>query len=123
MISENSPQKPKIGTPAKGTVGTLFLNGREVGEVVVQGWDSSWTHARFTPGPGFSDFAAIYGRWSLFMHEDEHAPLHESASAALADSEREMDSIHAKVFFEAEHLWHEIRQLNIDGELAEWKEF
>jgi hypothetical protein len=108
---------------AKGTRAVLHLNGTGVGDITVTGWDASWTYGHFAPGEAFGQFATIFGRWSLLMHEDEHEPLSHAASEALRDAERLMDTVHARVYFPDEDSWHEVAQLNIDGGLIEWKEF
>lgn len=118
MLNEHASTKT-----VRGTRGELHLNGRRVGDISVAGWDASWTFGRFEPGDDFSAFAPVFGRWSLLMHEDEAEPLSRAASEELRDAEREMDAIRARVFFPADGIWHDVAQLNIDGELIEWKEF
>jgi hypothetical protein len=121
------PDKPQPhgdgGAPPVGSTGRLHLDGRDVGEIVVERWDASWTYGRFTPNDAFASFATLFGRWSLLMHEDEGEPLHQAASAALAEAERQMDALHARVHFPGTGAWRVARQINIDGGTVEWKEF
>lgn len=108
--------------PPHGTVGRLLINRKDVGAVVVHGCDSTWAHGKFTPEVGFSEFAILFGQWSLLMHEDEHAPLHKAASEALADAERLMDALHIEIHYPEQDIRQHVRELNIDGENAEWKQ-
>ena len=109
--------------PVAGTVARLHIDGREVGSIIVGGINSTWTYGQFTPGDCFAEFATLFGRWSLLMHEDEDRPLHPTASTALADAERQMDSLHVKLHFPDAGVWQLVRQLNIDGQTIEWKAF
>ncbi|QOV87668.1 hypothetical protein [Humisphaera borealis] len=120
MIDEKAPI-PKVFIPPAGTQACLIINGTDVGRIVVKGWESSWAFGTFTPLAAFSEYAPLFGVWSLLMHDDEHAPLHETASAALAEAERKMDALHAEVHFPDRDLRVPVGQLNIDGELIEWK--
>ncbi|HEX8911879.1 MAG TPA: hypothetical protein VF796_05935 [Humisphaera sp.] len=122
MLSERHDHTPKPFIPPTGAAAHLHIDGKLVGTIEVTGWDSTWTHGRFTPTDGFAPYATVFGRWSLLMHEDEHAPLHGAAQAALADTERQIDMLHVRVYFPKEDQWHEVRQLNIDGGTVEWKE-
>lgn len=121
MIPDHGQQTPKGFIPSPGSHARLIINGSEVGDVVVRGWDSSWAFGTFTPSDGFSKYAQVFGVWSLLMHNDEDAPLHETASAALAEAERQMDALHAEIHFVDRNFKMPIGQLNIDGELIEWK--
>jgi len=100
----------------------LYLNGILVGWITVQGLDTSWTFGRFEPRAAFSDFAPIFGRWSLLMHIDEELPLDGAAAIELSQTEREIDALRPRVCFSGEDAWHEVAELNIDGTLIEWKE-
>lgn len=105
-----------------GTRAALHLNGVCVGDLLVQGCDTSWTYGIFRPTEAFSRFATVFGRWSLLMHEDERLPITREVSHELCEIERLMDTIHARVYFPDHDVWHEVAQLNIDGSLIEWKE-
>jgi hypothetical protein len=111
-----------IPTVSKGTRACLHLDGEHVGDVVIKGWDASWTYGVFEPAEAFAAFAPVYGGWSLLMHEDEHRPLDPAAAEALREAERRMDRIRARVYFPDYDAWHDVAQLNIDGGLIEWKE-
>ena len=100
----------------------LHLNGVAVGAIVIQGHDTSWTYGQFKPLEAFGEFAAIFGRWSLLMHDDEHQPLTTAAAHELREAEQAMDSLRARVHFPDDNVWHEVAELNIDGTLIEWKE-
>lgn len=123
MIREKPDKRPDDSGPPEGTSGRLHMDGRDVGEIVVARWDTSWTYGRFTPNEAFEPFANLFGRWSLLMHEDEAEPLHQATSAALADAERQMDALHVRVHFPTHGGWRDVRQINIDGAIVEWKEF
>src|SRR4051794_27109010 len=90
--------EPTHPQAAKGARGVLHLNGARVGEIVVYGWDASWTYGRFTPLDGFGRFAPIFGRWSLLMHADEQEPLSRAASEELREAEQQMDAVKARAF-------------------------
>ena len=121
VINDKGQHIPKTYVPPIGACARLLINGNDVGQIVVQGWDSSWAFGRFSPHDSFSQYAPVFGLWSLLMHDDEESPLHETASAALADAERQMDALHAEVLFAEHDLRIPVGQLNIDGELVEWK--
>ncbi len=74
----------------------LFLDGRDVGAVEVQGWDGSWGFGEFHPGAAFNAFATRFGRWSLLMHADDGGDrLSQAARDELRDAERDIDSLRA----------------------------
>jgi hypothetical protein len=81
-------------------------------DVVIKGWEASWTYGGFKPAEGF---APGYGGWSLLMHEHGHRPLDPAAAKALREAERRMDRIHARVYCPDYDAWHDVAQLNIDG--------
>src|SRR5438105_870997 len=81
--------------PMPGMKGHLHLDGREVGVIAVSGCDAALHYGRFMPGEGFAEFASLFGRWSLLMHDDEDRPLHPTAQEALTDLERAMGNLHA----------------------------
>jgi hypothetical protein len=101
----------------------LFLNNKHVGDIRVRGRESSWGFGEFSPNERFSEFATIFGRWSLLLHaaDDEHN-LPAAASDELRRAEYDMDALRAKLFLEKSKEWRDITQLNIDGRLVEWKE-
>jgi hypothetical protein len=106
----------------RGATAILYLNDVEVGTVSVQRVGPSWTHGRFTPGPGFAAFAPLFGRWSLLMHADVGAKkLSEAASEELRRCEYEIDRTRAKLYFPESKQWQKCAQLNIDGSMIEWK--
>jgi len=108
--------------------GRLYLNDTDVGAVRVKGWDDSWGFGEFVPGERFGAFAPWFGAWSLLMHADQNdggdasGRLSRPASQELRRLENEIDRIHARLFLVGPHEWREITQLNIDGQLIEWKE-
>ena len=100
----------------------LFINDEPVGEVFVQGTEDSWSHGRFHADQAFAKFAPLFGRWSLMMHVDgAYVPLSEAASDELRRIEIEIDRLRAKLHFADADAWVTCRQLNIDGQLIEWK--
>lgn len=100
----------------------LYLNGKKVGHVNVRGWESSWGIGDFIPDDAFSDFALVFGQWSLLMHEDPDERLTRAASEELNTAEQAMDAIRARLYFLDRNEWRNVRQINIDAELIEWKE-
>jgi hypothetical protein len=108
-------------TPAEHA--RLYLNDREVGDVVVRKCDNGWGFGEFCPNENFSQFAPIYGKWALLMHADEdEAQLSEAASEELRVAEYEMDAIRAKLLLQGSGEWRDLMQVNIDGPLIEWKQ-
>ena len=115
---------PGAGRWLRGSVGILHLDGIAVGTVTVTGSDASWGFARFRPDGRFAPFAAAFGLWALLMHVDaDGRPLSREASTELVRAENTIDRIKARLFFPADDVWVDVFQLNIDGELLEWKEY
>lgn len=105
------------------TKGQLYLNDQEVGTVRIGGWENSWGFGDFQPNERFSEFALIFGNWSLLMHaEDDQAKLSEAASEELRRAEYALDSLRAKMFLPETNEWRKVWQVIIDGHLIEWKE-
>ena len=101
---------------------TLFINGKQVGAVLVKSLADSWGFGEFSPNPAFAEFASLFGNWSLLMHADDgEKKLSEAASDELRRIEYELDSLHAKLFLDGVSEWLDLTQLNIDGPLIEWK--
>jgi hypothetical protein len=119
------PLEPRVGqTTARGGRAILHLDGQPVGDVVVQGWDGSWGFGTFLPGERFSDYAPIFGTWSLLMHADgDDQKLSDAASQELIEAESRLDTIKSKLFFPKNQQWVDIAELNIDAEMLEWKEY
>lgn len=105
-----------------GTRADLYLNARNVGVLTVNTYREGWTFARFDPNPNFSEFASLFGGWSLFMHEDAEESLNRWAAEELHRVEMAIDSLHVGVKIEGTGDWHPVAQINIDGSLVEWKE-
>ena len=108
---------------ARGTHADLYLNDRRAGSIRVKGENTSWHFGEFSPGPSFGEFALTFGEWSLLMHAQA---LDEKTDPAFLDElravERTIDSLHVKIFFPETRQWQPVAQVNIDGELIEWKE-
>jgi hypothetical protein len=107
---------------ARGGRAVLHLDGEPVGDVIVNGWDGSWGYGTFLPGEHFSEYAPLFGLWSLLMHADEGRLSH-AASEELVQAETQMDAIRTRLFFPQNQQWTDVVQLTIDGELLEWKEY
>jgi hypothetical protein len=100
----------------------LYLNDQLVGIVEVRSSDNSWHFGVFTPHAEFVPFAPLFGRWSLLMHADEDANrLTSAASQELRETEIAIDRLRAKLHFPATGRWCELQQINIDGDLIDWK--
>ena len=110
--------------PHTGEQADLYLNGKRVGQVLVQRHEDSWSHGHFIPNETFSEFAETFGRWSLLMHADEEEEkMSEAAGDELRRVEYEIDSMKAKLVFPETKETVRCAQLNIDGELIEWKQY
>jgi hypothetical protein len=117
--SSQSQRSPHRSGPA-----ILLLNGREVGVVHAKGWSTSWGFGDFVPNEAFSDFAPIFGMWSLLMHaEDDRDQLSRDTIEELAKAEAVLDSIKAQLEFADEARRVDVATLTIDGNQLEWKEF
>ena len=101
---------------------TLYINGQLVGDVVAKRLGASWSHGDFRPNAAFARFAPLFGEWSLLMHADgAYERLSKAASDELRQVEFELDRLHAKQRFVESGEWVSCSQLNIDGEMIEWK--
>jgi hypothetical protein len=102
----------------------LYLNGRAVGRVRVEGQDGSWHFGEFEAGEGFGEFAMAFGRWSLLVHEKgEGGKVPKEVREELRRVEKVIDRMEAKLYFEEKREWREAAQVNIDGGMIEWKEY
>lgn len=104
-----------------GSKADLFLNGVAVGRVVVRGCHSSWGFGYFEPAGSFTRFASAFGTWSLLMHADEGSDVMGPDTAdELRKVEEVLDQVRAELRMDERHI--ELSQVNIDGQLIEWKE-
>jgi hypothetical protein len=102
--------------------GELYLDDTFVGRVTVKGEDSSWHFGEFEPHADFAAFAPLFGAWSLLMHADEDADrLSSAASDELREVEQAIDRLHARLRLVDTGEWKDLKQVNIDGELIDWK--
>lgn len=103
--------------------GQLYLNGQAVGNVVAEQDGGSWKFGRFTPADGFSQFAPLFGAWSLLVHEDgqRDRPSPE-ALQELREAESAIDTLKAEVVWNQSQERTELSELIIDGELIEWRQ-
>jgi hypothetical protein len=103
---------------------TLYIDDEPVGDVVAKRGGASWSHGDFRPNPAFVKFAPIFGEWSLLMHADgAYKRLSRATSEGLRQVEFELDRLHAELQFVEGGEWVACSQLNIDGEMIEWKAF
>ena len=103
---------------------TLYINDEPVGDVVAKRLGASWSHGDFRPSEAFAKFAPLFGEWSLLMHADgDYKRLSRVASDELRHVEFELDRLHAKIRFVDSGEWVSCAQLNVDGEMIEWKTF
>src|SRR4051812_33655587 len=101
----------------------LFLDGTKVGDVLCKSSDNSWHFGEFTPNAEFARFSTLFGQWSLLMHADEDADrLTDAASQELREMEIAIDRVRARLHLLDTGEWRDIQQLNIDGDLIDWKE-
>src|SRR3954469_13381385 len=105
-----------------GTQGELYLNDQLVGRVTVKTHDGSWHFGQFDPHEAFAPFAPLFGLWSLLMHADEDADRISSATSdELREAELAIDRIRARLHLVETNEWKDLQQLNIDGDLIDWK--
>jgi len=108
--------------PATAATATLFINGKDVGQVLVKSVADSWGFGEFSPNEAFSEFAALFGNWSLLMHaDDDEKRLSGAAAQELRAIETSLDALQYKLYVHAERNWVDLSQVNIDGPLIEWK--
>ncbi len=108
--------------PATAATARLFINGKDVGQVLVKSVADSWGFGEFSPGEAFAEFAALFGNWSLLMHaDDDEKRLSDAASQELRAVEAALDALHYKLYLQVERQWVDLSQVNIDGPLIEWK--
>jgi hypothetical protein len=101
----------------------LFLDGTKVGDVLCKSNDNSWHFGEFTPNAEFARFATLFGQWSLLMHADEDSDrLTDAASQELREVEIAIDRVRARLHVPDTGEWRDIQQLNIDGDLIDWKQ-
>ncbi|HTL28851.1 MAG TPA: hypothetical protein VL282_06520 [Tepidisphaeraceae bacterium] len=106
----------------RSATGRLFLQKKDVGEVRSRGQADSWYFGDFEPNPAFSEFATLFGSWSLLMHaEEDEERQSDAASDELRRAEAAIDALRARIYFPDEDRWVDIVQLNIDGKMIEWK--
>jgi hypothetical protein len=102
--------------------GRLFLKNKDVGAVRSRGEADSWSFGDFEPNKAFSEFATLFGSWSLLMHAEEgDAKMSDAAAEELRRTENAIDALRARLYFPERNEWVEVVQLNIDGKLIEWK--
>lgn len=100
----------------------LCINGKDVGRVTVQSSADSWGFGQFEPAAGFTEFATLFGNWSLLMHADDGEDrLSSAASDELRRAEFAIDALQAQLHFDRTGDALDVGQLNIDGKLVEWK--
>jgi hypothetical protein len=91
--------------------------------VHAKGWTTSWGFGDFIPNEAFSDFAPIYGTWSLLMHaEDDRDRLSRETVEELSKAEAILDSIKAQLVFVDDEQTIDVATVTIDGNQLEWKE-
>src|SRR5437773_1192305 len=100
----------------------LCLEGKTVGYVEFNRYADSWCFGRFAPTREFSEFAALFGEWSLLIHADQHEDqVSRAALDELAKIERKIDSPHAELVLPNSGDRITVDQVNIDGNLVELK--
>ena len=88
--------------------------------VSVRGHSGSWAFGEFAAQ--FAAFAPVFANWSSLMHaEAAGGRLSATVSEKLRASESELDALRASLVLDNPEERHQLRQLNIDGELIEWK--
>jgi hypothetical protein len=105
-----------------GNHARLIINGKHVGRVRVRSFADSWGFGDFQPGEAFAEFAPLFGKWSLLIHaDDDQRRLSQATSDELRRVELALDGLRCSlVFDDLDHVL-DLRQLNIDGPLIDWK--
>ena len=102
--------------------GELYLNGTLVGYVVGDRWSAPWGFGHFLPLAAFSDYAPLFGMWSVLIHEDDG---NDRTSAPALDElrriEHEIDRLNAHLKWIDPPQSVPLEQLTIDGQLVDWK--
>jgi len=76
----------------------LRLEGKIVGRIDIHRFADSWFFGDFHPTRDFSEFAALFGEWSLLLHADDNEPkVSRTALDELAKIERAIDALHAEL--------------------------
>jgi hypothetical protein len=101
----------------------LYIGKIHVGTIDVQRGDGAWGFGEFKPGPGFTQFAHLFGAWSLLMHEDESQRISREAAEELSAIEQILDTLPARIVWEDVHRDISVAQINIDGNLIEWRSY
>jgi hypothetical protein len=100
----------------------LRLQGKTVGRVDLNRAADSWLFGDFSPNDAFSEFATLFGEWSLLLHADETDPqVSRAALDEMAKLERAMDALHAELLLPASGERVPVDQVNIDGRMVELK--
>jgi hypothetical protein len=100
----------------------LCLEGKRVGRVELNRFADSWLFGNFEPTRDFSEFATLFGEWSLLLHADENeAQVSQAALNELAKIERAIDALHAELLLPESGERVGVDQVNIDGKLVELK--
>ena len=91
--------------------------------VSVRGQSGSWSFGEFVPSSQFSDFAPVFAQWSLLMHaEPADGRLNPTVSERLRAAEYQIDALRASLVLDNPGERRQLRQLNIDRGLIEWKQ-
>ncbi|HEX3357470.1 MAG TPA: hypothetical protein VHS31_10905, partial [Tepidisphaeraceae bacterium] len=66
----------------------------------MRGFLDSWYFGLFVPAKGFTEFAPLFGRWSLLIHADENEPVLSNATAdELRSIEAAIDQLRVELHF------------------------
>jgi hypothetical protein len=100
----------------------LFLQGKQVGHVEVNRFADSWHFGSFQPHREFSEFAPLFGEWSLLIHaEEKESQVSQATLDELAKVERAIDSLRAELVLPTTGERLSVEQINIDGDMVELK--
>ena len=101
---------------------SLLINDKEVGTVVLRHNADSWGMGDFVPNDAFSEFAPLFGTWSLIMHEDDGGRRLDAAMLdELHRAEAALDALRVKLRRSEHGELIDVEQVVIDGPLIEWK--
>jgi hypothetical protein len=117
-----SPPRDRSWGKTEPREGVLYLEGRPVGRVSLVGRDGPWCFGHFTPDQEFWAFDRYFRVWSELLHAgSDGQPLSDGVREKLSALEKSIDQLRATIHLTDADERHEITELNIDGEMIEWK--
>src|SRR5689334_15793947 len=96
----------------------LYIEDKPARHVDVNRLADSFHLRNFQPDRAFSEFATLFGEWSVLIHADETEPQVSQATLdELSKIERAIDALHAELFLPTTGQRVAVEQINIDGDM------